>query len=84
MGFPVNARVQKWGNSLAIRIPRPFAAEVGLAESSEVELSLEEGRLVIKPQQRARYELAELLAMVAPESRHDEVDWGRPVGKEEW
>ena len=80
----MNARVQKWGNSLALRIPRPFAAEVGLAENTEVELSLDEGRLVIRPVRRVKYDLAELLAGVTPKNRHAEADWGAPVGKEAW
>jgi antitoxin MazE len=80
----MNARVQKWGNSLALRIPRPFAAEVGLAENTEVELSLDEGRLVIRPIHRVKYDLAELLARVTPRNRHSEVDWRDPVGKEAW
>lgn len=80
----MNARVQKWGNSLALRIPSAFAAEVGLAENSDVVLSLDEGRLVISPMRRVKYDLAELLAQVTPENRQEEVDWGTPVGKEAW
>lgn len=80
----MNARVQKWGNSLALRIPRPFAAEVGLSENTEVELSLEEGRLVVRPRRRVKYDLAELLAQVTPDNRPAEADWGAPVGREEW
>ena len=80
----MNTRVQKWGNSLALRIPRPFATEVGLEENTEVELSLDEGRLVIRPVGRVKYNLAELLAKVTPKNRHAEVDWGAPVGGEVW
>ena len=80
----MNARVQKWGNSLALRIPHAFAAEVGLAENTEVELSLDAGRLVVRPVARVKYDLAELLAQVTPKNRHGEVDWGAPVGKEVW
>lgn len=80
----MNARVQKWGNSLALRIPRPFAAEVGLTENTEVELSLDEGRLIIRPVTRVKYDLAELLTKLKPRNRHHEVDWGTPVGKEVW
>jgi antitoxin MazE len=80
----MNARVQKWGNSLALRIPRPFATEVGLEENSEVELSLHQGRLVVRPVRRVKYDLSTLLAKVTPQNRHPEVDWGAPVGKEAW
>ena len=44
-----NCAIQKWGNSLALRIPKPLAAEVGLEDNSPVELSLCEGKLVISP-----------------------------------
>lgn len=80
----MKARVQKWGNSLALRIPRPFALEVGLAENSEVELTLVDGKLVVQPVGRVRFDLAELLAKVTPKNRHAEVEVGGPVGKEAW
>ena len=80
----MNARVQKWGNSLALRIPRPFALEVGLQENSEVELSLEDGTLVVRPVRRVRFDLSELLAKVTPRNRHAEIEVGKPVGKEAW
>jgi antitoxin MazE len=76
--------VQKWGNSLAVRIPKTFASEAKLAEDSPVELSLEEGRLVVTPVPRKRRTLAELLAQVTDDNIHPEVDWGPPVGKEVW
>jgi antitoxin MazE len=80
----LNARVQKWGNSLALRIPRPFALEVGLSENSEVEISLVDGRLVVQPLGRVHFDLAELLEKVTPSNRHAEVDVGGPVGEEAW
>lgn len=80
----LNARVQKWGNSLALRIPRPFALEVGLAENSEVEISLVDGRIVVQPLGRVRFDLAELLEKVTPSNRHAEVEVGGPVGEEAW
>ena len=46
----MKTRVQKWGNSLAIRIPKAFASQTGLAEDVEVSLELEKGKLVIRPQ----------------------------------
>ena len=80
----MNARVQKWGNSLALRIPRPFAIEVGLEENSEVELSLEDGRLVVRPVARMHFDLSELLAKVTAKNLHDDVEAAGPVGKEAW
>lgn len=79
----MRTRVQRWGNSLALRIPRSFATETQLDHGSEVELSLVEGRLVVTPV-RPGYSLADLLAQVTPESLHTETDSGPSVGNEAW
>lgn len=76
-------RVSKWGNSLGVRIPKAFIADAGLADGAEVELSLEGGRIVIQPHGK-QYGLAELAGEITDENRHEEADWGRPVGKESW
>lgn len=80
----MRAQVQKWGNSLALRIPKSFAAETGLATSSDVDLTIEDGRLVVTPLSKPRYTLDDLLARVTPENRHDEVDTGPSAGAEAW
>ena len=80
----MRTRVQKWGNSLALRIPKAFALEVGLEEDGEVDLSVDKGRLVVVPPVTPSYTLAELLADVRPSNLHAETDWGPPVGKEIW
>jgi antitoxin MazE len=69
---------------LALRIPKPFAAEMGLVRDGEVELSVEKGRLVVEPPSSPSYTLEELLAEVRPSNLHGEIDWGPPVGKEIW
>ena len=80
----MGARVQKWGNSLAVRIPKPFAAELGLREDSEVELRVSEGALVITPAARRSYRLADLVAGIRRSNLHGEVATGSPRGKEAW
>ena len=80
----MRAQVQKWGNSLALRIPRSFAAETEIEQGSEVELSLEEGRLVMTPVEKKAYSLDRLLAGVTPNNLHTEIDTGPSVGKETW
>jgi antitoxin MazE len=80
----MRTRVQKWGNSLAVRIPRSFAVETDLDQGSEVDLVLEEGRLVLSPVKEPRYRLEELLAQVKPAYVHHEVDTGPIVGREIW
>ncbi len=80
----MRARVQRWGNSLALRIPKAFATETALKSGSEVELTLDEGRLIITPLASPSYELEDLLAQVTPENLHGEVDTGSSVGDEAW
>nr|WP_160043685.1 MULTISPECIES: AbrB/MazE/SpoVT family DNA-binding domain-containing protein [Paenibacillus] len=73
--------VQKWGNSLGIRIPKSLALKVGLEEGSEIDLDVENGHLVIKPKSTT---LGELLTQVTPENLHEEVSTGEPEGREAW
>jgi antitoxin MazE len=80
----MKTRVQKWGNSLALRIPKSFATEAGLRADAAVELSLVEGRLVIQPLPEERLTLGELLRGVTDENLHGEWDTGPAVGKEIW
>jgi antitoxin MazE len=80
---------QKWGNSLALRIPSAFAKEVGAVEGKRAELTVENGALVVKvavakPRKRRRYRLEDLIAGITPENYHSEIDWGPPVGNEVW
>jgi antitoxin MazE len=83
----MKTRVQKWGNSLALRIPKALATETGLGENAEVELSSDNGRLVVTPRKRKRkpkYTIEEMLRGITPENLHGEIDFGPPVGKEVW
>lgn len=77
-------RVQKWGNSLALRIPAAFARQTGVGSGSEVELELEGKRLIITLAPGGPYSLAELLDGVTDENLHEAVDTGEPRGKELW
>lgn len=78
----MRTRIQKWGNSLGLRIPRTLARELRVEAGAEVEVSVERGRLVIKPSQRLRFRLKDLVAGITPDNRHEETDWGPPVGRE--
>lgn len=75
--------IAKWGNSLALRLPRALAASVHLTEGSAVELHIEGNSLVVTPS-RPRYRLDDLLAGVTPQNRHAETDWGPAQGEEAW
>ena len=76
----METRVQRWGNSLALRIPKPLADEIGLKDNSPVQLSLHDRHLVIVP----LLSLEALLAQVSEDNRHDEVLTGPTVGGEAW
>jgi antitoxin MazE len=80
----MRTRVQKWGNSLAMRIPKSFADEVGLEKDSSVELSLQDGKLVVSPVAAPGPSLSELLAGVTDANIHQEEDFGPAVGDEAW
>jgi len=80
----MKTRVQKWGNSLALRIPRSFAAEAGLRANGAVELSLVDGALVVQPVTAQPLTLDELLRGVTDDNVPSEWDTGPDVGKEVW
>ena len=79
----MRARIAKWGNSLALRIPKAFAASARLQPGTVVELDLDDGRVVLTPM-REMFTLKDLLARVTPENIHESTDTGDPVGREHW
>jgi antitoxin MazE len=82
----VRAEFQKWGNSLALRVPSAFAKEIGAAEGQAVDMTIENGALVVKitTRKRRRYVLEQLIGEITEENRHRETGWGPPVGNEVW
>jgi antitoxin MazE len=80
----MHAKVQKWGNSLALRIPKTFAVDTQLENNSLVEISLVEGQIIVKPVVKPDWTLEELLAGVNEENIHREVETGLPTGNEIW
>jgi antitoxin MazE len=80
----MKTHVQKWGNSLALRIPKTFAVEAGLFADSAVELSLVKGSLIVRPITPQPITLDELLRGVTDENLHGEWETGPAVGKEVW
>jgi len=82
--MPSETQVAKWGNSLAIRIPRGVAQEARLSEGVRMTFEVNsEGDLVLRAVRR-RYELSELVAGITRGNRHGETDWGAAVGEESW
>jgi len=80
----MKTRVQKWGNSLALRIPKSFADEVGLQKETPVEVSLADGKIVIMRLTEPELTLEQLLLKVTKDNLHRELDTGSAVGNETW
>jgi len=74
----MHATIKKWGNSLAIRIPQSFAAQLGVEENSNVSIEISDNQLIIKRGQT----LEDMLAGIADENKHELIDFGESRGKE--
>ncbi|MGF6489170.1 AbrB/MazE/SpoVT family DNA-binding domain-containing protein [Pseudomonas frederiksbergensis] len=79
----MKSNIKKWGNGLALRLPASVLGGTVFELDMEVDVRVEGNRLIVEPV-REPVILADLLAKVTPENRHDLVDWGPPVGKEVW
>ena len=79
----MQTNISKWGNSLALRLPKHVAESANLREGSSVEIEVRDSKLVITPS-RPRYNLRDLLKEMEPGHRHAEIDWGEAKGKETW
>ena len=80
----MHTKIQRWGNSLGLRIPRAFAVEAGVDVGAEVALSVRDGNLIVRPTRRAKYRLDDLVRKITAKNLHREVDTGTPVGREVW
>jgi antitoxin MazE len=80
----MQTKIQKWGNSLGLRIPKSFAKQAGVEAGSDVDLSIEGSDLVVRSKRRSRFRLQSLLKGVTTKNLHKEVDTGAPVGREAW
>ena len=73
---------QKWGNSLAIRVPRSVAEQAGLRIKDSLEIEVQEGALVLKPLLRRVYRLEDLVRRITPRNVHEAIDFGGQAGRE--
>lgn len=81
----MQVRISKWGNSLAVRLPKQLADQLCLAEGQSVDLAVVDNTIKIEPQPSARiprYKLADLLAQCDPSDQPEAIDWGPDVGAE--
>lgn len=79
----MTTQVAKWGNSLALRLPRSVAAAADVRDGDAVDVTVEGGAIVIRAA-APRYSLDELVSRITARNRHSETDWGGAVGDEAW
>lgn len=80
----MQTKVQKWGNSLALRIPKVLALDAHIKEGSLIDIAVSNGEIVAKPTRKAVFDLKELVRQITPKNVHGEVKTGEPVGRESW
>ena len=77
-------KIVKWGNSLAVRLPSAFARSVRLSEGAVVDITVDDGKIVIEPVVEAEVSLSRLVQGITPENVHRETNTGAPLGRETW
>jgi antitoxin MazE len=80
----MQTQIKKWGNSLALRIPKLFAIDANLKINKVVDISIDKGSIIITPIDEKEYSLKKLLEGVTENNLHKEFDTGAQVGKEIW
>ena len=80
----METKIQKWGNSLGVRLPKAIADRQDLMAGSTVKLTVEEDKIVIERVGKTRYTIDELVTGITSSNLHQASDWGKPIGKEIW
>lgn len=80
----MQSKVQKWGNSLALRIPKSIAKKSKIGQGSPIELKIVGDKILIEPIRKEELTLDEMLSQVTKENVHKEIDSGEPLGGEIW
>ena len=80
----MNTKIQKWGNSLGIRLPKEIANNQDLIAGSVVKVSTEDKKIIIERVNKPRYTIEALVAGINKDNLHEATDWGEPRGKEIW
>ncbi|MES2088156.1 MAG: AbrB/MazE/SpoVT family DNA-binding domain-containing protein [Patescibacteria group bacterium] len=80
----MTTKIQKWGNSLAVRLPKEAAENAGLKQGSVVSIVSNDDLISIKPLSKPKETLSQLVRKISAKNRHEEIDWGKMKGKEVW
>ena len=78
------AKVQKWGNSQGVRLPKQILRDARISVGDDVEVSARSGRIVVKPLSKSKFDLADLVSRMPRSYKPREESFGKAVGKEEW
>jgi antitoxin MazE len=78
----MRTKIQKWGNSLSVRIPKTVAEQAGLKEQDPLDIEVEGHKVVLLPRTERDYRLRDLLKGVTKKNLHKQIDFGSPVGRE--
>jgi len=81
---PMLAKVQKWGNSQGVRLPKQILRDARISVGDDVEVSARSGRIVVKPLSKSKFDLADLVSRMPRNYKPREESFGKAVGKEEW
>jgi antitoxin MazE len=79
----MKATIQKWGNSLAVRIPKNITKDTMISEGSNIDIITENGKIILSPSTK-EYSLKELLKNITDENIHSEISTGDYIGGEIW
>lgn len=77
-------KIQKWGNSLALRIPKAFAFQSKIRQDEYVNLTLKDNKIIVEPEKEKKYTIKELIAGINKSNLHNEIDFGKREGNEYW
>ena len=82
----MHTKIQKWGNSQGLRLTKSLLADAQLGVGDEVDISVKDGVMIVTPAKkiRGKHSLKDLVARIPENYKTGEVDWGEPVGKEDW
>jgi len=80
----MHIRVERWGNNLAVRIPKSLAENAEVKEGMVVDLTIRQRKIVAIVAQKEKWPLKQLLDKVNNMNRHAEIDFGAPIGRESW
>ena len=79
----MEVKIQKWGNSLAVRLPKAFADQIGIVYGSKIRLLVEDKTIKITPvNEDKELLLNEYLSQINKDNIHKEINFGERIGKE--